>query len=338
MHLLGYIPFLYEALYLHFIRRVRVYVSAVILVFVVLPLGVLFMPTFGFPHGILVTVEEDASFGETAQMLEDSHVVGSAVLLKALGRLTGGDREVRAGRYVFDEPVGMAVILYRLTQGITGIEAVRVTFPEGITVREMGEILGDTIPSFDAARFVREAKPYEGYLFPDTYDIFVDATPEEIIDRMRSRFDSVWSSITTHKNPRDVVSGIEESRERVVTMASLLEKETKVGEDRGIVSGILWKRVDIGMALQVDAVFGYIHDRDTYHPSFEDLEVDSPYNTYKNPDLPPGPIGNPGEDALRAALNPTASTYLYYLTGNDGRMYYAETFEGHKNNRARYLR
>jgi UPF0755 protein len=333
MHLLGYLPFIYEALYLHFIRRVRVYVVGAVLLFVVLPVSILCLPTYGFPHGILVTVEEDASFGETAQMLEDNHIVGSATLLKILGRVTGSDRGVRAGRYVFDSPIGVAEVLYRLTHGITGVKAVRVTFPEGITVREMGEILVSAIPSFDSERFVREAKPYEGYLFPDTYDIFVDATPEEIITRMRARFDAVWSSL---ENPRDVISG--ESMERVVTMASILEKETKVGGDRAIVSGILWKRVSIGMALQVDAVFGYIHDTDTYHPSLDDLEVNSPYNTYRNPDLPPGPIGNPGVDALRAALSPVSSKYLYYLTGKDGTVHYAETFEGHKKNRELYLR
>lgn len=333
MHLLGYLPFIYEALYLHFIRRVRVYVVGAILLFVVLPVSILCLPTYGFPHGILVTVEEDASFGETAQMLEDNHIVGSATLLKILGRVTGSDRGVRAGRYVFDTPIGVAEVLFRLTHGITGVKAVRVTFPEGITVREMGEILVSAIPSFDSEGFVREAKPYEGYLFPDTYDIYVDATPEELITRMRTRFDTVWSSL---ENPRDVISG--ESVERVVTMASILEKETKVGRDRAIVSGILWKRVSIGMALQVDAVFGYIHDTDTYHPSLDDLEVDSPYNTYRNPDLPPGPIGNPGVDALRAALSPVSSKYLYYLTGKDGTVHYAETFEGHKKNRELYLR
>ena len=135
-----------------------------------------------------------------------------------------------------------------------------------------------------------------------------------------------------------MTSVCDEGKERVVTMASILEKETKVGEDRAVVSGILWKRVSIGMALQVDAVFGYIHNTDTYHPSLDDLEVDSPYNTYRNPDLPPGPIGNPGIDALRAALSPVSSKYLYYLSGKDGTVHYAETFEGHKKNRELYLR
>ncbi len=121
-------------------------------------------------------------------------------------------------------------------------------------------------------------------------------------------------------------------------MASLLEKETKADEDRRIVSGILWHRIDIGMALQVDAVFGYIKGIDTYHPTAADLEIKSPYNTYLNRDLPPGPIGNPGKDALLAALMPEPSSYLYYLTDESGALHYAATFDEHKANKAKYLK
>ncbi|MBP9816793.1 MAG: endolytic transglycosylase MltG, partial [Candidatus Pacebacteria bacterium] len=103
------------------------------------------------------------------------------------------------------------------------------------------------------------------------------------------------------------------------------------------VSGILWNRIELGMPLQVDAVFGYIQDTQTYSPSFDDLEIESPYNTYRNKGLPPGPIANPGVNSILAAVTPTKTEYLYYLTGRDGKMYYAETFEAHKANRARYL-
>ena len=120
-------------------------------------------------------------------------------------------------------------------------------------------------------------------------------------------------------------------------MASLIEKEADTAEDRRIVSGILWNRIDADMPLQVDAVFGYILDRSGYAPTGSDLEIDSPYNTYENRGLPPGPIANPGLDALTAALHPAATEYFYYLTGRDGLMYYAETFEEHKRNRELYL-
>ena len=120
-------------------------------------------------------------------------------------------------------------------------------------------------------------------------------------------------------------------------MASILEKEARKLETRKVIAGILWKRIEIGMPLQVDAVFGYIHATSTYSPTFEDLEVDSPYNTYTNRGLPPGPIGNPGLESIRAALEPTKTPYLYYLTGKDGFMYYAKTFDQHVANR-RFLR
>jgi UPF0755 protein len=120
-------------------------------------------------------------------------------------------------------------------------------------------------------------------------------------------------------------------------MASILEREANNPEDMRIVAGILWNRLDIDMPLQVDAVFGYIRQENGYTPTAEDLQLDSPYNTYRNRGLPPTPISNPGLDALLAAVQPEETPYLYYLTGRDGKMYYGRTFEDHKRNRALYL-
>ncbi len=105
-----------------------------------------------------------------------------------------------------------------------------------------------------------------------------------------------------------------------------------------MVSGILWNRIRRGMPLQVDAVFGYIYGRTTYSPSFADLKIDSPYNTYKYPGLPAGPICNPSLSAIDAALHPAKTKYLYYLTGRDGQMRYATTYEGHRSNLHTYLK
>ena len=120
-------------------------------------------------------------------------------------------------------------------------------------------------------------------------------------------------------------------------MASLVEKEARTDANRRIVAGVLWNRLALGMPLQVDAVFGYIFDRDTYSPSFEDLKVDSPYNTYTHKGLPPGPISNPGLESIYAALYPTKTNYLYYLTGRDTLMHYAKTYAEHQANRRKYL-
>jgi UPF0755 protein len=246
---------------------------------------------------------------------------------------------MEAGRYAFPHPEGIAVILYRLTHGITETPTIRVTFPEGSTVREMGATLEEAIPGFDSQAFVNEARTSEGYLFPDTYDFPTDVMPEEVIARMRAHFDAVYKQVEEDATQVSVGTTVrDDSEERIVTMASLLEKETKTGQDRRLVSGILWHRIDIGMALQVDAVFGYIKGVDTYHPSGDDLEIKSPYNTYTNIDLPPGPIGNPGKDALEAALMPEPSKYFYYLFGTDGQMHYAVTFDEHKKNKELYLK
>ncbi len=328
MVLFSYLPFAFEALWLHVMRKHRFYAVLAALVFIIIPAFVFFVPASGFKSGTLITVEKEASFGETAAMLENQHIVASATLLKILARISGVDTSVQAGRYLFATPVGIGPVLYRLATGDSGIEAIRITFPEGITVREMADILAAALPGFDTEAFIEDGTRYEGYLFPDTYSFYADTTASEVITRMRERFNEVWESIDSENVGKDA---------RVI-MASILEKETKPGEDRQIVSGILWKRIDIGMALQVDAVFGYIKGVDTYHPSGKDLEIDSPYNTYLHRDLPPGPIGNPGKDALYAALHPTASPYLYYLSGSDGAVHYAKDFEGHKKNKELYLR
>ncbi|PIP73278.1 MAG: hypothetical protein COW88_02715 [Candidatus Lloydbacteria bacterium CG22_combo_CG10-13_8_21_14_all_47_15] len=129
-----------------------------------------------------------------------------------------------------------------------------------------------------------------------------------------------------------------ESVHDVVVMASLLEKEARTMETREVIAGILWKRLKDGMPLQVDAVFPYINGKNTFQLSLEDLQVDHPYNTYTRKGLPPGPIANPGLDAIIAAINPEDTPYYFYLSDKEGMMHYARTFDGHLANKARYLR
>lgn len=123
----------------------------------------------------------------------------------------------------------------------------------------------------------------------------------------------------------------------VIIMASILEGEA-LPKDRQVVAGILWKRLSIGMPLQVDATFRYINGKGTYDLTADDLKIDSPYNTYIHKGLPPGPISNPGIDAISASLNPIPTKYLYYLTEKDGTIHYAKTFTEHIANKNKYLK
>ena len=137
---------------------------------------------------------------------------------------------------------------------------------------------------------------------------------------------------------RDSVAASGHSLDEIIIMASLIEKEARTTQVRRIISGILWNRIGIDMPLQVDAVFGYILNRPTFSPTFDDLKIDSPFNTYRNKGLPPGPIGSPSLDAILAAADPEKNNYLFYLSDPNGVMHYSVTFEEHKANRAAFLK
>jgi len=284
-----------------------------------------------FPTDRLVIVEEGAVASALAKSLKDDGVIRSPLLFHAWMRVTGADRSVHAGTYYFSEPLNLFQVADRIARGDRGIESIRVTLTEGMTAREMGEALSAALPDFDAAVFTEVAKGSEGYLFPDTYFIDPGTGPEQVLARLTDTFNDRTEALRLEAQERGIPFS------DVVIMASLLEKEADTAEGRRMVSGILQNRLKEDMPLQVDAVFGYILDRSGYAPTGDDLDMDSPYNTYLNRGLPPGPIANPGLDALAAALDPIESDYVYYLTGRDGNMYYARTFDEHKMNRELYL-
>ncbi|MEA2702054.1 MAG: hypothetical protein QOE22_763 [Candidatus Parcubacteria bacterium] len=291
----------------------------------------LFVPPRNFPAGHLIELPDDALVGDMGEILAERGAVRSAFAFRLYARLTFQDRSLASGLYVFDRPVGLMALTHRLANGEHGISPARVTFTEGMTISDMGRELKNAIPDFDTRTFLSLASTSEGYLFPDTYFLLPDSTPDEVMARLGARFDEQMATI------QDAVAASGRNPNELVIMASILEREAKTPEDMRIVAGILWKRLDTGMPLQVDAPFGYMHDENGYVPTARDLASDSPYNTYRNEGLPPGPIANPGLTALLAAATPEASDYLYYLTGRDGAMHYGRTFEDHKRNRALYL-
>ena len=290
-----------------------------------------FAPPSNFPSGSVVRIASGASAPEIANQLYEAHVIAHPSVLRALLRLSGASTAVQTGVYKFDAPQNVFVVAYRLVMGVYGLPPVRITFVEGTTVREMSARVASAFPDIAADEFLTAAKGQEGYLFPDTYFFQPGADATTIVAAMRSNFDTKRASLS------DEINASGHSLSDVVTMASLIEKEGRSSTVRHMIAGILWNRIERKMPLQVDAVFGYIFDRTTYSPSFADLKVDSPYNTYTHTGLPPGPIDNPGLDSLDAAANPTKTQYLYYLTGRDGLMHYATTYAGHQANQKKYL-
>ncbi|MEN9390050.1 MAG: hypothetical protein RLZZ283_150 [Candidatus Parcubacteria bacterium] len=307
-------------------RMQLLYCAALILALIAYALFV--APTLHYPVGTVVHIDTGASISETAQVLVDRHALTNTFGFKLFSLLFGG---VQAGTYALPARQTSFVLAYRMALGLTGLEPMLVTIPEGSTVREMGARFKDSLMDFNVQEFVRQATPYEGYLFPETYFFLPGTPPEVVIRTMRAEYEKNIAPL------RAQMTASSKNEADVIVMASILEREARKLETKKIVAGILWKRIELGMPLQVDAVFGYIHATTTYSPSFDELKVDSPYNTYTNKGLPPGPISAPGLDSVIAALEPTKTPYLYYLTGADGRMYYARTFEEHVANR-RHLR
>jgi UPF0755 protein len=290
-----------------------------------------FSAPFGAPIAPVLTIEEGTSVREAAELLEDNGGIRSVTAFTLLIRLINSRGGVVTGIYALHEGENAFSLAYRLAHGQTDVHPVRVTIPEGYSSREIALVLKEKLAPFDAERFQTLAESREGYLFPDTYLLAPGASPESVMNAMLKNFDERILEL----GPAVGASG--RALRDVVIMASLVEKEARQDETRRIVAGILWRRLDLGMPLQVDAVFGYIMGTATYSPTFAELETDSPYNTYRHKGLPPGPIANPGLSAIEASLAPIKTPYLFYLTGSDGTMHYARTHAEHVANR-KYLR
>ncbi len=291
----------------------------------------LFAPPADFPTGSIVSIAPGASAPLVAQQFAIAHIIAHPSLLRAMLRVSGKSDSIQAGAYLFNTPENLFIIAYRLVAGAYDIPPVRITFPEGETARDDAARITEEIPDVSASDFLAKAQPYEGYLFPDTYLFLQSVDADSIIKMMRANFDTKIAPLMNEVK----MSG--HSLSDIVIMASLVEKEARTSANRRIVAGILWNRIKLGMPLQADAVFGYIYGRDTYSPSFADLKVDSPYNTYIHKGLPPGPIGNPGLESIDAVLHPTRTDYLYYLVDKNGVIHYATTYAVHQANQKKYL-
>lgn len=292
------------------------------------------VPAPAFPVGTIFEIPDGATLRETAQMLQDKGIVRSSFALRAYIALVKDDHPIMSGFYLLPEKESLSSIAERIVVGEFRIERVKILIPEGFDVWDLGKALTSAMPTFDGTKFISVAKKDEGYLFPDTYFFFTMTTPEDVVAKMRGNFDQ---KIKETKTITDKINASGHSLADIITMASIIERETVTPADRRIVSGILWKRIKLGMPLQVDAAFNYVNGKSTYDLTADDLHVDSRYNTYKYKGLPPGPIANPGLDTILAALEPTDTPYLYYLSGADGTMHYAKTFEEHKRNKMKYL-
>ncbi len=276
-------------------------------------------------------------FSEIAERLEKKEVVRSAFAFKVFSVVSGAAPRLKPGNYLLSPASSTVEIISELTAGAH--REVEVRIPDGASVYLIDKILSDAgvLPAGEFWGYVFSLpEKAEGKLFPDTYRFFLESSPEEVFRKMNENF---------REKALPVLENGPEKMEENLILASLLEKEVPDGDERRVVAGILRKRLTAGIPLQVDATVCYVKQRlnQSYVPCYpltdSDLKIDSAYNTYLAKGLPPGPIGSPGLEAIRAAMEPVESPYWFYLSDPaTGKTIFAKTLEEHAANRARYLR
>ena len=300
-----------------------------------------------------VTIPVDSTTTDVAKILEDSGLIKDAKLFTFYMKFNN-DQSLQAGHYQFNKSMGAQEILETLQDGGQPIFVdadTRITVVEGATTDEIAKLVAENTaisedtfnqtlkdkdflghleanyPSLlEGVRDNQDLKvPLEGYLYPATYEYFAGMTAEELIE------DMVASSNLVYQELKEDLANTYLSYHELLTLASLIEREAITDEDRGLVSGVFYNRLDAGMPLQSDISVLYALGEHKEKVTYADLEVDSPYNLYQNTGLAPGPMNSPSKSAITAAIYPTWSDYYYFLADIDSqKIYYSTSLEEHE--------
>ncbi|MFQ6110411.1 MAG: endolytic transglycosylase MltG [Nitrospinota bacterium] len=327
-------------------RRGRV-LGALLLVFLLLAGGVLYLrylwqsPASQDAEPRLVTIPSGSSLRQIAAILERERIIRAPALFRWLAYYRGVDRSLKAGEYRLSARMSPEEILRELSEG--HVVEHSVTIPEGSDIRAIARTLEDrgmaraeeVMELAFSLAFARslgvEASSLEGYLFPDTYRFPKGVEAGRILAKMVSTLKRAYTPAMAER-----AKALGLSRHEVLTLASLIEKETSLDKERPLVSAVYHNRLRRGMRLQSDPTVIYAIEDFDGNLTKEHLAIDSPYNTYLYPGLPPGPITNPGLSSIRAALYPARVDYLYFVSRKDGSHHFSRTLAEHNAAVARY--
>ncbi|HQE67671.1 MAG TPA: endolytic transglycosylase MltG, partial [Bacillota bacterium] len=282
-----------------------------------------------------------------SKILKDENMIKDSFVFELYCKINEKADKIKAGRYNISSSMKVSEIVDVLVSGKALIDTVKLTIPEGYNLAQIADrinSLGVVSPeSIQAAlkadvyeyEFIEQIpereKKLEGYLFPDTYEIYKNTTAEAIIRKLLERFDDVFT-----EEFRNRAEELNMSIDQVVTLASIIEREARLDKERKIISGVFHNRLKKKMLLQSCATVQYLLKEPKEELLYEDLEIDSPYNTYKYAGLPPGPIASPGLASIEAALYPEDTDLLYFFALDDGSHVFTKTYNEHINAQNKY--
>jgi UPF0755 protein len=290
----------------------------------------------GQPHGAAtrVIIPRGASFAQAADSLARTGLIGSPKMFRLYGRVTGGDRNIKPGTYLLKHGTPWKDIVSALNGGHGLVNT--ITIPEGYTLSQIMPLLARTlrVPMDSVQAAVRDtallarldipSPTLEGYVFPDTYAFPVGTTARQAVREMVYSFERRWKPEWDSS-----LVDLKINRNDLVTMASIVEREARLPEERPVIAAVYYNRLRKGMLLQADPTIQYALGHHVGRVLYKDLEIASPYNTYIHKGLPPGPVASPGVASLAAAANPANVPYLYFVASKDGHHEFRMTLEEH---------
>jgi UPF0755 protein len=337
-------------------RRFILFVLSIIVLFVLLS-GMFLLTWFNKGSGPLspgnteivsVNIPRGSGTKAIGEILESEGVISSWRIFQLKAKLSDNDGKFKAGDYSLSPGMDIDTIINELLVGKGSGNTVRFTIPEGYDLKKIADKLEEQglisrenfFQEIESGQFdywfVKDLKAgkdrLEGYLYPETYEIYVDSNEHQIIDKMLAQFNKVFTE--AHISQMEA-SG--RSLEEIMILASIIEREAVVSEDRPVIAGVFLSRLDIQMPLQSCATIQYILGEQKPVLSTADTRIPSPYNTYLNAGLPPAPICSPGIESINASLWPEITDYLYFLAKGDGSHVFSKTYEEHLRNKAIYI-
>ena len=282
-----------------------------------------------------VIVSEGDSFYSIINKLFQEKKIKSPIMIKVYSKLTNANLEVLPGKHTLTKGMNLKEVIEDLGSKSEG-EGILLTIPEGFTIEDIAFKL-EELGICSSDEFLTAVKEYplpsyitnnpdkrynlEGFLFPDTYNFEIGVEPEYIIETMIKRFEEVWNEITEGLDIK------EDDIEKIINVASIIEKEARVDEDRPLIASVIYNRLEQDMPLQIDATVIYAHGYYIENVRNRHLAIESKYNTYLHKGLPVGPICNPGAPSIKAALNPANTNYLFYLLASDDEHYFTDNYD-----------